>query len=441
MKIVITHAYTHKNQGDNLILSEMVKYLENLPGKISITLLSVFNETDSRYTEEAFTGEFQDSLCNRVPALWGAIPMHYSNVRSAVSFLKGLTQTTIVLLMVKIGRHALCFAPKGRMKSAIEAMLNADVMVVKGGGIFIGDPGLKSRLRLWKKLYPIALAGLLRVPVVLFPQTIGPFASKVDVILTRWVLNPTALIMVRERKSLNTLRNIRITKPQIFVVPDMGFGVGKVNIEVPDVSSSIDSSSHKARIGITIRPWSFPGRKESSVLYNQYVVAVEKAAVELAKRFSAKFLIIQQVFGPGLEEDDRPVSELLFKRLRANGVDVQILPVRTSLEEHIVLYKALSVLIATRMHSAISAMRWGVPVVMISYSPNRDYGIMEMMDLGEYVFPIDSVSATDIYQSVAGLLSNRNISFKILKNYRNIQENLSKKLKYLENFLATFSQR
>lgn len=433
LKIVVIPARTRDNPGDDAASSNIVRYLKGLPETASITLVSMLDKTDPRYMEEAFEGELQDLLCSRVPALWGAFPADYGKLRSAVSFLKGFIHTTIVLLMAKMGRYALRLAPKGRMKPALEAMAKANLIVIWSG--LNSDPGLKNKLRFWKSLYPAVLATAFRVPVVRFPQTIGPFASKFDAMLARWVLNSASLVMVREQKSLETLKNLRITKPQSFMAPDMAFlAIAKENIGV-SASPYIISSSHEVTIGITVRPWNSPSQN-SSVLYDRYIAAVEEAIRKLAKRFSSKFLIIQQASGPGPDEDDWPPSELLYKRLKAEGIRVQVSPMKSSLKEQIALYQGISVLISTRMHSTVFSMKWGVPSVMIATRLHRDYGIMQMMGLDKYVCPMDHLVATDIYQSVIQILSDKNMSQKMLINYQRIQEDLSRKLEHFEAFLA-----
>jgi len=441
LKIVVMPARTCDNPGDDAVLSNIVRYLKGLSETVSITLVSIFDKTDSRYMEEAFEGELQDPLCSRVPAFWGAFPAGHGKLRLAVSFLKGFIHTSIVLLMAKMGRYALRIAPKGRMKPALEAMANADLIVIWSG--LNSDPGLKNKLRFWKGLYPTVLATSLRVPVVRFPQTIGPFASKFDAMLARWALNPASLVMVREQKSLEALKELHIIKSQVFVAPDMAFwgieGIEKESIGV-SVSSHITSSSPEITIGLTVRPWNSPS-KNPSVVYDQYIAAVEEAIMKLAKRFSPKFLIIQQASGPGLDEDDWPPSELLYKRLKARGIDVQIFPMQNSLKEQVALYRGLSVLIATRMHSTVFSMGWGVPSVMIATRPHRDYGIMQMMGLEKYVIPMDHLTATDICQSVMQILSDKNMSQETLINYQKIQADLSRKLKLFEAFLVNLGFR
>jgi colanic acid/amylovoran biosynthesis protein len=66
----------------------------------------------------------------------------------------------------------------------------------------------------------------------------------------------------------------------------------------------------------------------------------------------------------------------------------------------------MDLFLGTRMHSNILALSMGVPTVAISYQKKTD-GIMEMLELSDYVLDMANLATCDILAAVERAWANR----------------------------------
>jgi len=277
----------------------------------------------------------------------------------------------------------------------------SDVVVIKGGGFMYAYRSRTYAYYLWYVCYHTLLAQRLGVPVVILPNSFGPFETPLSRRFITRLLKRCALVTTRECLSQQVLDDLIPNQAQPF--PDMAFML-KVPQELrlwaqQELESKGVSVTGRA-VGITMRPWRFPGHSDPKAAYEAYLNAMAEF-VRLVRKLGLQPVLFAHVRGPGAHEMDRTALDACRARLADDPPilidgDYDCVQMKA-------LYSHLGYMIGTRFHSCIFAMAQSVPTLAIGYQGYKASGIMSDMKLAEFFVDIDGLSAQRLSQCFARL--------------------------------------
>lgn len=401
-RILITHGYSRQNKGDDAIVSAMAHTIKGILPDPKFTIMSVYSDHDRRYPEGKFFDADQFD-CELVSALF---PSPRMRLGSRPEFGPLLSVLTFVLFLVRylLLLGVACILPKAGYlllgssgRRSWRSLLEADIVAVKGGG-FLYSHGGREELSLVMALNPILLAGCLGKRIVLFPQSIGPFTSRLGRSLAARVLNRAHVLMVREERSEKEVRALGLTRPEIVLVPDSAFSLAPAEASLGkrllrDAGVSADVFEKGTLVGFTVRPWQFQGHIGSPAeLQGRFILNMAAMVRKVVVEHGAIAVLIPQVSGPADGENDLTVTAQLYELVRDLGNSVVHLQGDFSPLELKAMYGQMDLFVGTRMHSCIFALSEGVPTIAIAYLRNKAFGIMEMINLPELVIDIKDVA-------------------------------------------------
>ena len=302
----------------------------------------------------------------------------------------------------------------------INEMKRCDLVIGSGGGYFWSNRRRFPGPMFFQNYLHLRLACLLKKPVVLFPQSIGPFYNPTVARLLCRLLNHENVISVlaREDLSYGVARGLleKRNKYKVERCPDMAFCLERSSEHSPD--STLDLP--KPLIAITARQWDFPElptRKEKQQKQSEYLDALVHGCLGIHAKWHGSLMVFAQARGPGTFEDDSALSNELIRRLREHMPPDRVVGIQLAgvvpPARLIHLLSHADLLIATRFHSAIFAFLAGTPAISIAYQP-KSTGIMSSLGLDRFSLDIGAVSP-DILRQLAG---------EILANYQELQANL-----------------
>ncbi|SNB52794.1 Polysaccharide pyruvyl transferase family protein WcaK [Rhodoblastus acidophilus] len=217
-------------------------------------------------------------------------------------------------------------------------------------------------------------------PLILAPQTIGPFDNR----LRRWiaarVLDRAAAVYTRDRLSTEFVASLGATGPRDEFI-DVAF-------RLPFTRRA--KANDRIRIGINVSGLLYHGGYTGG---NELGMSLDYAA--LTERLATYFLSLEgvevhlfaHVAGGGGRDDDAPAIADLAARLPG----VEVAPVFASSVHAKSWMSGLDFVVAGRMHACIGAYSAGVPVAPIAYS-RKFNGLFKTLD---YPYFIDGkVTAT-----------------------------------------------
>jgi len=197
-----------------------------------------------------------------------------------------------------------------------------------------------------------------------------------------------------------------LLKKKIPVAKDLGFFLGKgESIKLNDFLPANLQRNDLVKVGITVRPWRFPGSLQADRLFENYLNSVRSLVDNCAKKGHA-VLFFNQSIGPNSHEDDRLAIAEVMKRLGENE-NVCWINQDFTCEELQSLYSELDFMVGTRFHSVIFSLTSGVPSLAIGYGGNKAGGIMGDFEMDEYTVPIDHLTPELLSQTFEKLSQNR----------------------------------
>lgn len=212
------------------------------------------------------------------------------------------------------------------------------------------------------------------VPVVLGPQTIGPFGSLAGRTLARTSLRHATLTMARDSTSAEASK--RLGHPVSLLTTDVVFA-----LPVPEVDHTRD-----VVLNISGLLWADNPHVDAA-RYRDTVTRLYGRLLAEGRRVT---LLAHVLASPAADNDATAIAR--FARETAPGAEV-ILP--SGLDEVRTVVASASVVIGSRMHACLNALSVGTPAVPLAYSRKfdallRDLGWRHTVDLRH---PDDAVPA------------------------------------------------
>jgi colanic acid/amylovoran biosynthesis protein len=375
IRVIITGFYTAANRGDEGILRGMVHALS---GEAEGTEIEVLAHHD-KVTSELTGLKTHRPLLDTEKAV--LLPL----------YLLQIIYLTIWVMKYRIGVPL----PLGRRKNSMRAILEADLVLVSGGG-FLNDnykPAILGRL------YELFLAHLLKKPVGIYAHSIGPFNSRFYRLLARLVFRRAQIITVREKVSEKIVRDMDLFVPNI-VVPDAAFAMPARHKSDDDVIIQLDGED-KELVSISVREWDYYAKEGG---HEQYIETMSKVADSLVdKGYRIIFCSTCSGYG-GYSRDDRITAEEVIEGMR-NKNSVHVIRDHTGPHTLIEMYSRMKFHIGTRMHSNIFALLGGTPVVAIGYE-HKTLGMMERLGMKNLVVDINEFSDEDVQRRIDDVLLN-----------------------------------
>lgn len=230
------------------------------------------------------------------------------------------------------------------------------VLDIGGGDSFADIYGAKRFGFLWLSK---AMAVARDIPLLLSPQTIGPFTRQPYRMLAAWAMTRADAVLARDPLSYAVARQM---SPDARVVQavDVAFALPftrrmKVKADVTEVGLNVSGLLFNG---------GYSGANEfgMQVDYAAYTRALINA---LLQRPNTSVQLICHVNSDVLpQDDDRLVAELLA----AEFPGLLLAPIFASPSEAKSYISGLDFLVAGRMHACIAAYSSGVPVVPVAYS-------------------------------------------------------------------------
>jgi len=366
MNILLLHAYSRHNKGDAAILSVMVKELkETFPGS-SFRISSLDGESIGK--------DFEGALVE-ASLFYGIIYASKSSLAKLVNLIK-----------VYFGSYSV------ETQTFSNSLKWADVFVGVGGGYINSRKGLKSILSLWLTMQEFKLAQKTGKPIILFPQSIGPFAYDFHKKMIQTILKKIKLIFAREHITLKLLQDMGLQEPQIAWSPDMGFSFSSDKKQsMKEHMQKMHINFSKPIVGITVRKW-LSGEGQG-----KYELVISEFADWLISEKYMQVVFIPQVTSVLHNDDDREVQKRIIEKMKTKK-EVWSLEEQFDHYEIKGIYENMSYVVGTRMHSVIFALTSFVPAIAIAYEYKSE-GIMEDLHLGEWVVALENVSSEDLKSS------------------------------------------
>jgi colanic acid/amylovoran biosynthesis protein len=225
----------------------------------------------------------------------------------------------------------------------------------------------------WTKMLAIARGR----PLILSPQTIGPFTRFGYKGMAKLALEKSRTVVARDDQSLRALQALAPRAHAVLSV-DVAFAL-------PYQDRSNERGGARLKVGVNVSGLLFA---EAETGNNRFGLSVDYA--QLMRRFisdlceqGAEVHLVSHVVSRTMPEDD---DGRLAERLHAEFPQTLVVPTFASPSEAKSYISSLDFLVAGRMHACIAAFSSGVPVVPVAYS-RKFSGLFGMLDY-KWLLPV-----------------------------------------------------
>lgn len=422
MKIILIPGNTDLNRGDQALVWESIRLIEDAYKGAEITLMR--GDDHRQYSQTEKLGYPMIHTVLKHPGRFFNKYKHirYSALDTAVMGMVAvfdfILSSALLVRCRFINFIAQRFMPMENRETLAE-FRNCDAVVVKGGGFIHSYGAVTDAYQIYFLLFYMLLAIRYGKKLLILPNSIGPLKNWIARRLALYVINHGDYISVRESVSKDYLLSLKSLHGNIYHHADLGFFL-HASKEYDAIgylkNHGVDTS--KQMVGITLRPYRFPGEANPDEKYKKYIDSVVVLAQNLVERHY-QIILFSHTLGPGAHENDtlalKELSAVLDERkLTYVFIEDSTLDCRQVMS----IYSHFAFLVGTRFHSVIFAQNSFVPTIAISYGGNKGVGIMKDAGLNDYSIPMGEISSERLISTFERLEKERSTVVEQLRQHR-----------------------
>jgi colanic acid/amylovoran biosynthesis protein len=254
---------------------------------------------------------------------------------------------------------------------------------------------------LFERMMEVSVASYLGKPLVMFPNSVGPFKTRLGLLMSKLALNNFDSIIVRDSVSFNSLKKLRVV-PKMVLTSDAAL-LFSADPKVPVQKFSSPS------IGVSIGVYNQSLSEED---FQNFMAENAVALDRIVDLYDLDVCFFPH-FITGFENDDFEVSKIVLGMMK-NRDRARVFKI-DSLDEFKLCLEQMELLISSKMHPMVLATSGYVPTVCIAYD-HKQTGFLNDLGLTEYLIPLKDVDSETIVSKVGKVLEDRKKIIVLLKN-------------------------
>lgn len=306
-----------------------------------------------------------------------------------------LSKNNIARLILTAMLLPLMPAPaKARLLSAnpfLSVIAEADIIAsIAGGDSFSDIYGLR---RLLYVSLPQILALLMDKPLVLLPQTLGPFESPLARIIARYILRRAATVYARDRESLAQIQPLLGADPsRCRFCYDLAFALEPLPPSAEGLTQMRKLESRRPLVGLNVSGLLHMGgytRDNMFGLKSDYRQLVRDIIRFFVEQQKLDVLLVPHVMGSARNpESDMLACAQVYQEL-AGTCGGRLHSLEGTYDQHEIKYAIgrCDFFLGSRMHACIAALSQCVPAIGLAYS-SKFAGVFETLNTGDLVIDL-----------------------------------------------------
>ena len=326
-------------------------------------------------------------------------------LRNNIAFLLFLTVLMILLPFPALRRRWIAG------NDCLRHLDECDLVVAISGGDSLSD--IYGLERLLYVSLPQILALWSGKRLILLPQTLGPFKSRLARAIAKYIMRRAELVCSRDHAGVKLVAqmlgsNARDVKVRFCY--DVGFAVDPMppqQVDVVGLGSSPKPAS--ALVGFNVSGLLFMGgytRRNMFGLQVEYTKLIYDLIYFLVEQKKANVLLVSHAFGQHAESDSIACAQL-YEALK-DKYPGKVGWVRGSYNQSEIKHVigTCDFFIGARMHACIAAASQNVPVIPMAYS-DKFVGVMQTIGIAANVVDLRTMNEEEILRIIDRVFINR----------------------------------
>lgn len=300
----------------------------------------------------------------------------------------------------------------------IKYIIKSDVVVI-GGGEIVQDRS--SLVYIPYQLYRPFIGKLFSKKLFGYAIGVGEAneISWLGKIQARLVLNSFDVITVRDKKSLNVLRDyIKVNRPKIYLTADPALNLQPqkaINAQLYEKDFFVVSVRSVYHRNHNILPFSI--RKKMGLIPKEYYKEIDIFQQEvaeiiklLAKEFQMPVYFLNTYVGKEMSASDDKFTSEVVNKISTNGeVKMHLIDMDNTPSQIKYILGKSKFVFTVPLHPLILAASQYVPVFSMSYA-SKNKSFMEQINQEKYVYPVEEIGQrldkNIVYEDIKYVMSN-----------------------------------
>lgn len=282
---------------------------------------------------------------------------------------------------------------------------------INGGDSFSDIYGLRLFI---ENMLPSVITILLGKKLVLFPQTYGPYDSRLARAIAKWVMLRASAVLSRDQDSIALINNLlgsRGNEVPIGFCPDVAFTLPAIMPDQIDIYPPTKFPPADAFIGININGLMFHGGYSGKNMFElnfEYKAFVLKLIERLLNETSSRIFFIPHTYGnKGNVNSDNEAARQIYDALKDRYADRLYMVIGEYNQFEIKgIIGRCDFFIGSRMHACIAAASQAVPTAAVAYS-KKFSGLFGGVELSHMVIDARTLSLDEAVNRVLELYHSR----------------------------------
>lgn len=262
---------------------------------------------------------------------------------------------------------------------------------------------------------PVITAILLGRPVILLPQTYGPYKNPLSRLIARYILRHCKKILSRDKESITLVKKLFNNKHpdlKINFCPDVAFTLLPIPPKKTEIYPPLPDLNKKTIIGFNINGLMYNGGYTGRNMFGlnmDYREFVDKMLVSLLAMKNTHILLVPHNFGPAGNINSDP--DACYKALdnvadKNEAKRVHMFMRQYDQSEIKNIISVCKFFIGSRMHSCIAALSQGIPTAGVAYS-KKFKGVFDSVGAGQGVIDARVLTAEQSVEKILEQIHNK----------------------------------
>ena len=404
VKCHIIHVGTMNNKGTQALLISDVSLLKTFlkDPSISVSTTDVEGVKDLNLPLEAVVPTIVDIPFKKADALSKRFKIGRSGLKYKLLIISGLLLMFIQVLLSLISALFIKMGLKPIYRGEVlKRMKDCDLVISCSDENFKESASLLPTNFYWiatwwsilfERTLEVLMAKFFNRPVIMFPNSIGPFKTYVGRFLSKLALNRCDCLMLRDAISYKIAESLGINSTKILTA-DTALLLGKKT----RLSRKRDT---EPLIGVSpgVYSHSLPADK-----VNEYIKEHAAALDMAAEKYDLSIVFLPHYIS-GFKFDDLEISKLIWQSMenRERATIIQV----NDVNEFKSLLEKVDMLISSKMHPAVLGVSSFVPTLCIAYD-HKQWGLFNHLDMTEMVINIQEADRKTIFSKISLIWENR----------------------------------
>jgi len=233
------------------------------------------------------------------------------------------------------------------------------------------------------RTHEMLVAKSFRRPIVLFPNSVGPFRTSIGRLLARLALNSCNCILIRDSISYEIVRKLDINAQVVRVLTYDTALLFRTDYRKNSLPFS------QPVLGVCPGFYSLSLSRADA---ERYVVAHASALDDLVERYGLSVVFLPH-YVSGFENDDLEISRVIMGKMKHKD-RLELITAET-IGEFKFLLERTNMIVSSKMHPAVLGVSGFVPVLCIAYD-HKQTSFFERLGMSDCIVDIRQVSQKNL---------------------------------------------